>query len=245
MLSRREYGILYTVSREIISTSDQILEAASALMTKRGGADVTMAEIAKAAKLSRQAVYLHFADRAELLLSLARYVDEKRGIGEELRKLREAASGVEALGIMVSIQVRMNPGIWAIARAVDAVRRTDADAERTWQDRLKHRLEGCKEIVGRLQKEGSLRKGLDPQAAADLLWTITSLRMYSAAIREADHRITAVGAFGRLRGLRACEPRSAFLMSGRKCPAEDDLAFGQSPELNSPRTQEKVCGETG
>jgi len=199
MLSRREYEILYNVSRETLSTSDQILEAASALMTKRGGADVTMAEIAKAAKLSRQAVYLHFADRAQLLLSLARYVDEKRGIGEEIRKLQEASSGVEALRIVVSIQVRMNPGVWAIARAVDAVRRTDADAEKSWQDRLQHRLEGCREIVGRLQQEGSLKKGLDAQAATDLLWSITSLRMWEDLVldrgwtpQQYEKRITAL-----------------------------------------------------
>ncbi len=143
-----------------------------------------MAEIAKAAKLSRQAVYLHFADRGRLLLALAHYVDEKRGLGEEIRKLREAASGVEALRIVVSIQVRMNPGVWAIARAVDAVRRTDADAEKSWQDRLKHRLEGCGEIVARLQREGSLKKGLDAQTATDLLWSITSLRMWEDLVLD-------------------------------------------------------------
>ena len=153
-------------------------------MTKRGGADVTMAEIAKAAKLSRQAVYLHFADRAQLLLALAHYVDEKRGLGEQIQKLRQASSGIEALKMVVAIQVHMNPGVWAIARAVDAVRRTDADAEKSWQDRLKHRLEGSREIVARLQQEGSLKKGLDAQAATDLLWSITSLRMWEDLVLD-------------------------------------------------------------
>jgi AcrR family transcriptional regulator len=187
------------VSRQILSTSEQILEAAGALILKKGGADVTMADIAKAAKLSRQAIYLHFADRAQLLLSLARYADEKRGIGEEVRKMRGAASGEDALRIMVSIQARMNPDIWAIARAIDAVRRTDADAEKSWQDRLMHRLEGCREVVGRLQKEGSLRKGLDAATATDLLWTITSLRMWEDLVlsrewspQQYEKRITAL-----------------------------------------------------
>ena len=172
------------MSRENISTSEHILEAVRALMTKRGGADVTMAEIAKAAKLSRQAVYLHFADRAQLLLALAHYVDEKRGLGEQIQKLRQASSGIEALKMVVAIQVHMNPGVWAIARAVDAVRRTDADAEKSWQDRLKHRLEGSREIVARLQQEGSLKKGLDAQAATDLLWSITSLRMWEDLVLD-------------------------------------------------------------
>ncbi|MEO5924768.1 MAG: helix-turn-helix domain-containing protein [Bryobacteraceae bacterium] len=172
------------MSREGLDTASQILEAASALISAKGGADVTMAEIAKAAKLSRQAVYLHFADRAALLVSLARYVDEKRGIGEEVRKMREASTGLEALRMVVSIQVRMNPGVWAVARAMDAVRRTDEAAERSWQDRLTHRLEGCREIVMRLKKEGSLRAGLDVPAAADLLWTITSLRTWEDLVLD-------------------------------------------------------------
>jgi AcrR family transcriptional regulator len=172
------------VSREILDTSTQILEAAGTLILKKGGADVTMAEIAKAAKLSRQAVYLHFSDRAELLISLARYLDEKRGIGDEIRKVQEASSAVEALRMMVAMQAHMNPGIWAVARAMDAVRRTDADAERSWQDRLKHRLEGCRQITERLQEEGSLKAGLHPRVAADLLWSITSLRTWEDLVLD-------------------------------------------------------------
>src|ERR1700745_2137516 len=99
-----------------------------------------MADIAKAAHVSRQAMYLHFADRADLMLALVRYADEKRGLDNEIRKIAEAPTGVAAMREMVSLQARMNPGIWAIARALDAVRRTDEAAERGWQDRLKHRL---------------------------------------------------------------------------------------------------------
>src|SRR5262249_506439 len=103
-----------------------------------------MAEIAKAAQVSRQAMYLHFADPADLMLAIVRHADEKRGMENEIRKVREAPTGVAAMCEMVSLQARMNPGIWAIARAVDAVRRTDEAAEQSWQDRLKHRLQGCR-----------------------------------------------------------------------------------------------------
>ena len=66
----------------------------------------------------------------------------------------------------------------AVARALDTVRRTDAAAERAWQDRLNSRLEGCRAIVAGLQAEGSLRRALDPSVAADLLWTIASPRTW-------------------------------------------------------------------
>jgi len=151
------------------NSRDRILDAALALITRRGDADVTMADIAKAARISRQAVYLHFTDRAELLVALARHADEKRGLADEVRKIENAPSGVAALSAMTALQARNNPRIWAVARALDAVRRTDEAAERSWQDRLQNRLAGCWRIVA---------------AAADLLWTITSLRTWEDLVLQ-------------------------------------------------------------
>jgi AcrR family transcriptional regulator len=166
------------------NSKKRILNAALSLISKRGGANVTMAEIATAAGVSRQAVYLHFADRGELFVGLARYVDEKRGLAQEIQKIADAPSGVAALSEMAALQARTNYGVWAIARAFDAVRRTDEAVEQSWQDRLEDRLKGCREIVSRLQKEGTLRPGLDPTAAADLLWTITSLRTWEDLVLQ-------------------------------------------------------------
>jgi AcrR family transcriptional regulator len=166
------------------NSSARILDAALALITRRGEASVTMAEIAKAARISRQAVYLHFADRAALLVALVHHADEKRGLAEEIQKIVEAPTGAAAVSEMVASQARSNPAIWAVARAVDAVRRTDEAAERSWQDRLMHRLEGCRQIIARLEAEGDLHTGLDPAEAADLLWTLTSLRVWEDLVLQ-------------------------------------------------------------
>lgn len=156
----------------------RILRAALALITRRGGAAVTMAEIAKAAKLSRQALYLHFQDRADLLMAVVSYVDEQRGLTEHLQKVFDAPTGVAALREAVKVQARLNPSVWPIARALDAVRRTDEAAERAWQDRLARRLDGCRRIVARMRADRTLRKDLSAESAADLLWTMTSLRTW-------------------------------------------------------------------
>jgi AcrR family transcriptional regulator len=162
----------------------RILDAALSLIARRGDARVTMADIAKAARVSRQGIYLHFADRAVLMLELVRHVDGRRGIEAEVEKLRRAPSGVAAMRAMVSMQARLNPGVWAVARALDAVRRTDAAAERGWQDRLANRLKGCRAIIARLAADGALRPGLDESEAADLLWTLTSLRTWEDLVLE-------------------------------------------------------------
>ena len=160
------------------NSRERILDAARGLFEARGHAGVSMAEIAAAAGVSRQAVYLHFADRAALMLALVEHVDQSRSLASELRKLWEAPDAITALRGGVSLQARLNPQIWAVARALDAVRRTDEAAEKGWQDRLQRRLESCRRLAARLEREGKLKPGLDPASAADLLWTITSLRMW-------------------------------------------------------------------
>jgi AcrR family transcriptional regulator len=159
-------------------TRTKILGAALALIRRRGGADISLGQIARAAHLSRQSIYLHFADRADLLIALVHYLDELRGLSEKLRKIVDAPSGIAALREIVALQASDNPGLWPIARVFDAVRGSDPAVERSWQDRLENRLSLCRTVIARLQDENALRPGLDPAVAADLLWTITSLRMW-------------------------------------------------------------------
>jgi AcrR family transcriptional regulator len=159
-------------------TRTRILEATRNLLLKRSGGEASMAEIAKAAGLSRQAVYLHFADRGALFVALVEYVDQKRGLHEVLDTVRNAPSGVAALRAMAAAQAKTNPDVWPMARASEAIRRTDEAMEKAWQNRLQDRHAGCKAIVKQLAKEGSLRKGLPIDVATDLLWTITSIRTW-------------------------------------------------------------------
>ena len=160
------------------NTRRRICEAALLLIFKRGGADVTLAEVARAARVSRQALYLHFADRADLLLALVRYADERRGLPAAIQRIADAPTAIAALHEMVAMQAKMNPMIWPLARLIDSVRRQDKAAELSWQDRIASRLQGCRRIVARLNQEGSLQPGLHAGVAVDLLWTLTSLRTW-------------------------------------------------------------------
>jgi AcrR family transcriptional regulator len=166
------------------ATRRRILDATLKLLTKRGGAGVKLSEVARAARVSRQAIYLHFADRAELFTAVVRHGDEQHGLPAAVQRIVDAPSGVDAIRAMVALQARLNPDIWPIARALEAVRRLDAAAERSWQDRLEHRLSGCRSIVGRLAREGTLRPGMPEGVAADLLCTLTSLRMWEDLVLE-------------------------------------------------------------
>ena len=160
------------------ATRTRILEETLELLRKGRGAVVTMAEVAKAADISRQAIYLHFADRAELFIAVARFADERRGLEKDLQKIWDAPDGIATLREAAAMQGRQNPKIWPIARAIDAIRRSDESAERAWQDRLSSRLTGARRIVRRLKEERLLRPDLEEPAAVDLLWSILSLRVW-------------------------------------------------------------------
>jgi AcrR family transcriptional regulator len=160
------------------ATRQRICEAALRLIVRKGGADIPLAAVARAAGVSRQALYLHFKDRAALFVAVVRYADERRGLAKAVRALQNAPTGVDAVRAMAAMQAAMNPEIWPLARVFDAVRRQDPAADATWHDRLASRLDGCRMIVERLAREGTLRDGLEPSVAADLLWVITSLRTW-------------------------------------------------------------------
>jgi hypothetical protein len=79
---------------------------------------------------------------------------------------------------MAATRATLNSEIWPLARILDSVRREDPAAEITLQNRLAERLGACRTIVERLARDGSLRAGLEPLIAADLLWAFTSLRTW-------------------------------------------------------------------
>lgn len=165
------------------TTRARILLATLALI-QRGGAPLTMIAIAKEAGLSRQALYLTFADRADLFIALLRYVDGQRGLVQEQAKIRAAPSGVDALLAIIDRQARWNPDYKPLADAFDLLRRQDPAAQQAWQDRQDDRLAGCRVVVDRIRDEGRLRPDLDPALAADLVWTTTSIETWDDLVAK-------------------------------------------------------------
>lgn len=164
------------------STRNRIFDAARQLIVGRGETVTTMAEIAKKAQISRQALYLHFADRAELLDALVAYVDEQRDLAGEIQKILDAPSAHEAIHRLVTLQATHNAGIWPVALAFEAIRRTDRAAQRSWQNRQAKRISICRAIVDRLVRERNLRGELSVEAATDLLYVMTSLRTWEELV---------------------------------------------------------------
>lgn len=143
-----------------------------------------MSDVADEAGLSRQAVYLHFGSRADLMVATARYGDEVRGLDERLRRYRAAASGVDRLEAYVEFWGRYVPEIYGIARAMMAARENDEAVAAAWDDRMGVVREACRGIVEQLHRDGMLAPEWSIEEAADLLWTMLSIRNWESLTLE-------------------------------------------------------------
>jgi AcrR family transcriptional regulator len=156
-------------------TRTRILEATWRLMVERNGQGVRMRDVAEEAGVSRQAVYDHFGSRAELMVATARYGDEVRGLEGRLGGYRAATGGVERLEAFVEFWGNYIPEIYGIATAMLAARETDEAVAAAWDDRMRVVQEACRDIVGRLQRDGMLAPGWSQVEASEMLWSMLSI----------------------------------------------------------------------
>ena len=69
------------------NTRDRILHATWQLMEQNLGKTISMSDVAKAAGISRQAVYLHFQSRTDLMVATSSYVDELKNLKRTARSV--------------------------------------------------------------------------------------------------------------------------------------------------------------
>lgn len=169
-----------------LETRTRILEATRRLMEEQRGQGVRMRDIAEAAGVSRQAVYLHFGSRAKLLVATTHYVDEVRGLEERRRRFRAATTGVERLEAYVEFWGNYIPEVYGMARALLAARETDEAAAAAWDDRMGAVRESCRITIEALHRDGMLAPEWSRDEAVDLLWTMLSIRNWEQLTIECD-----------------------------------------------------------
>jgi AcrR family transcriptional regulator len=172
------------MSSDPTDTRSRILEAARQLLEAGQGSGVKMSDIAKAAGISRQAVYLHFPTRAELLIEATRYIDEKNDVEARLEPSRAAKSGVERLDAFIDVWGNYIPEIHACATALIAMQDTDEAAKLAWADRLAAIRDGFEAAVVALENDGVLSAHYTTVQATDLLCALISVESWEHLIRR-------------------------------------------------------------
>jgi AcrR family transcriptional regulator len=160
------------------STRHRLLDAARRLLERESYSAVSMGAIAGEADVSRQAAYLHFGSKAELLLALVAHVDEVEGLPHLLTRVRDAPSGVDALKRFVELVAELTPRVYRVGIALAAAAESDSAARAAWTDRMDARRATCRAIAERLGAERSLGEALTVVDAADLLWALSAMRVF-------------------------------------------------------------------
>jgi AcrR family transcriptional regulator len=169
----------------VSSTRERILGNALDLIEATPDQVPSMSALARATGISRQALYLHFPERASLLLALVEYVDERENLHAEVAKVQAAPGGSAQVRAWAEMQARRNPRIAAVARALDQTRHADAPAATAWRDRTTNRLRAASGLVDRLRGEGHVHQSWTNDEAAALAWELLSFRVWDDLVNEA------------------------------------------------------------
>ena len=165
-------------------TRTRILQSTWKLLESGVDRKIRISDIAKDVGISRQALYLHFPNRAELLIATTRYIDEVKDTDARLAASRTATSGVERLDAFIEAWADYIPEIFGVAKALMAMQETDDEARQAWGNRMSAFREGCAAAVTAIERDGKLAPALTARQATDLLWTLLSVRNWELLTLE-------------------------------------------------------------
>jgi len=165
---------------QALQTRRQIVEAARSLFITRGYAGATIEAIAQEAGVAPETVYAAFGNKRAILAKLmdvslvgddrpiplfdregpqavVRETDQRRQIEMFVDDIHEIMSRVAPLFDLMRVAAKTEPDIAAM-----------------FQNMLDGRVQGMMFFVRALMKNGPLRDGLTPEAAAETVWALTS-----------------------------------------------------------------------
>jgi AcrR family transcriptional regulator len=151
-----------------------LLDATRELITEGGFDTLTMAAVADRAGVSRRAVYLHFATRAELVGALFSRLGETGDIGASLQRVWDSPDAVAALAEWGRHLARTHPKIMPVMLAAERARHVDPDAAQLWRTGQHRWLAGARRLADWLAREERLAPPWTPAAAADMIWALMS-----------------------------------------------------------------------
>ena len=165
------------------ATRRRILQATWELIGERRS-NPKLSEVAERASVSRQAIYLHFGDRAGLLVALVQHVDEVLGLTQLAAHIFDAPTGGEALQRMVEVRSDYASKIDSVTQVFDAARYQDEAIAAAWRDWMDFSRVVNRTIIQRIADEGQLAEGWTVDAAADVCYSVTMPGLWRELTRE-------------------------------------------------------------
>jgi len=166
-------------------TRDRILDATWELVTEQG-ARFKLADVATRGSVSRQAIYLHFGDRAGLLVALVQHMDETLDLAESLAHVHTADDGATLL----EAAMRLNTTFWAkvspVAQVLEAAQHDDEALGAAWRDRMRFRYATFRAMIEALAERGELDGGWRIEDAAATLYAVAHFDTWRELVIELE-----------------------------------------------------------
>ena len=141
--------------------------------------------VAKKAGVSRQAIYLHFPSKAELLSALHLHIFATEVVPALERHPRgDAMSALDALDAMIAVDVEVVSKVWRIHEALQIARRQHPEVEETLRPREEERYGELLDLGHQLKRERALPPNIRVGTFADVLWGLISVGTYRSLVIE-------------------------------------------------------------
>jgi AcrR family transcriptional regulator len=168
-------------------TRTQILEAARTMFEELGYNGAGLGAIAKMAGVSRQAIYLHFPSKAELLTALHLHIFATDVVPAlERYPITDAMTAMDALDATIAVDVEVASTVWRIHEALATARRQHPEVEETLRPREEERYAGLVDLGRRLKRDGALPPKIRVGTFADMLWGLINTGTYRSLVIERD-----------------------------------------------------------
>lgn len=165
-------------------TRAALLAAARDLLEQRGFEALTMTAVAGHAGVTRRSAYLHFPSRAALVSALFDHIAGAEHLADSLAPVWAAPDSVSALREWAAHLARYHPRLLAVDRAVERVRRHDADAAAHRDRVVAAQLANCRRLASWLDREGRLASPWTVRSATDMLFGLVSSDMIEALTED-------------------------------------------------------------
>jgi AcrR family transcriptional regulator len=177
----------------------RILDVAGAAFLEHGYAGTTVASIAQRAGVSQETIYKAYGPKAGLVRALW-----QRGLGGTgARPAPERSDALAAEATEPAHVIRgwtllmreVSPMISPLVLLVEAAASHDAEMAQLLAEIEDERRGRMRLNAGRLAARGWLREGVSVDVAADLLWTLTSARLYDSLVAQCGWTVSAYADF--------------------------------------------------
>jgi AcrR family transcriptional regulator len=164
------------------ATRTRIVEAARRLFARDGFGPTTIEAIAREAEVAVPTVYAAFRSKPGILIALLNLLDEEAGMGELIGALRASRSAREQVGLIAHFnRLLFERGQDVIGLALGSVA-SDPEVAAWAEEGDRRRREGQAPLVDGWARQGALRRGVDEERAADVVWVLTSPEVYRLVV---------------------------------------------------------------